>query len=281
MPRKIESVNDSKSSLVIRVCASSAGKSVANLWRRSKIYNRESCSLDTNEHNKAAAHNYKDWRTFFASRGSLEPSRFTTWIDSFSEASLTRPTPNREEVSSGGVFIWVDPPTIDFANRDAGLLSVERFVDGCSVELAKWALEATAARMNANEFGNRRKGFIIGRSFFRSPRSLEFCSSVFFFSFRWRLRYWITGWRIYQGCFLVESKDLVDGRLLSNVKASFDHQFAICQLSKLMKSIKCHTIAPIERVHSEWSGWEPVRQKIIIASKKTSSCSTIVPIKHL
>ena len=57
-----------------------------------------------------------------------------------------------------------------------------------------------------------------------------------------------------KGCFLLERKDLVNGRLLSNVKASFDHQFAICQLSKLMKSIKCHTIAPIERVHSEWSG---------------------------
>ena len=142
-------------------------------------------------------------------------------------------------------FNFLKTPTIDFANNDAGLLSVERFVDGCSVELAKWALEAITARMNANEFGNRRKGFIIGRSFFRSPRSLEFCSSVFFFSFRWRLRYWITRWRIYQGCFLVERKDLVDGRLLSNVKASFDHQFAICQLSKLMKSIKCHTIAPI------------------------------------
>ncbi len=58
--------------------------------------------------------------TFFFSRGSLEPSRFTTKIDSSSGALFFRVTPNKVDASSGGGFNSVEPPTIDFDNSDEG-----------------------------------------------------------------------------------------------------------------------------------------------------------------
>ncbi len=75
--------------------------------------------------------------TFFPSSGSLEPSRFTTYMESSSAATFFLLTPNKVEASSGGDFTVVEPPTMDFDKSAEGWLGEEDDEDGaveCTLE---------------------------------------------------------------------------------------------------------------------------------------------------